>query len=162
MKYNSEEYIDLLKYQQKLKKENKSFKTQDPVKYLKLKNYSARFTEDLHWFQRNEYLKLIEDFLNSKIDGKEFDSKFSEMVRFIEKKSNLLSKNYEALKRIELSSRSLGFGTWISEIYLCCNEFYPDFNEESDRTDIPFGKNEDQLRNAINSLFPEIQKYFKI
>jgi hypothetical protein len=54
---------------------------------------------------------------------------------------------------------SLGFGTLISEIYLCCNEFYSDFNEEEDRTEIPFAKTEEQLRDAVKSLFPEIQKY---
>ena len=44
--------------------------------------------------------------------------KFSEMVTVIEKKSSLLFKNYEELKRIKPSPRSLGFGRWISEIYL--------------------------------------------
>jgi hypothetical protein len=160
MKYNCHEYIELLNYQQALKKQNKSLRTQDPIKYSKLRKYSARISEYLHWSQKNEYLQLIKDFLNSKIDGKEFDNKFSKMVTVIEKKSSLLSKNYEELKRIEPSSMSLGFGTWISEIYLCCNEFYSDFNEEEDRTQIPFAKTEEQLRYAVKSLFPEIQKYF--
>lgn len=160
MKYNCEEYIELLNYQQALKKQNKSLRTQDPIKYSKLRKYSARISEYFHWSQKNEYLQLIKDFLNFKIDGKEFDNKFSKMVTVIEKKSRLLSKNYEELKRIEPSSMSLGFGTWISEIYLCCNEFYSDFNEEEDRTQIPFAKTEEQLRDAVKSLFPEIQKYF--
>jgi hypothetical protein len=160
MKYNCEEYIELLNYQQALKKQNKFLRTQDPIKYSKLRKYSARISEYLHWSQKNEYLQLIKDFLNFKIDGKEFDNKFSKMVTVIEKKSRLLSKNYEELKRIEPSSMSLGFGTWISEIYLCCNEFYSDFNEEEDRTQIPFAKTEEQLRHAVKSLFPEIQKYF--
>ena len=82
------------------------------------------------------------------------------MVTIIEKKSRLLSKNYEELKHIEPSSMSLGFGTWISEIYLCCNSFYSDFNEEEDRIQIPFTKTEEQLRDAVKNLLPEIQKYF--
>ena len=79
--------------------------------------------------------------------------KFSEMVTVIEKKSSLLFKNYEELKRIEPSPRSLGFGRWISEIYLCCNEFYEDYdlNEGED----PALKTEEQLRNAVKSLFKE-------
>lgn len=158
MKYNCEEYIQLLSYQQELKKQYKSLKTQDPIKYSKLVAYSARISEDLHWSHKNEYLQLIKDFLNSKIDGQEFDKKFSEMVTAIEKKSNL--ENYEELKCIEPNPKSIGFGTWISEIYLCCNEFYSDFNEEEDRTEIPFGKTEEQLREAVKNLLPEIQKYF--
>ena len=159
MKYNCEEYIKLLNYQQALKKQNKSLRTEDPIKYSKLRKYSARISEYLHWSQKNEYLQLIKDFLNFKIDGKKFDNKFSKMVRVIEKKSRLLSKNYEELKRIEPNSMSLEFGTWISEIYLCCNEFYPTFKEE-ERAEIPFAKTEEQLRDAVKNLLPEIQKYF--
>jgi len=158
MKYNYEEHIQLLNYQQELKKQNKSLRTQDPIKYSKLQKYSARISEYLHWSQKNEYLQLIKDFLNYKIDGKEFDKKFSKMVTGIEKKSSLLFKNYEELKFIEPSPRSFGFGTWISEIYLCCNEFYEDYhlNEGED----PALKTEEQLLDAVKSLFPEIQKYF--
>lgn len=158
MKYNCGEHIQFLKYQQELKKQNKSLRTQDPIKYSKLLKYSARISECLHWSQKNDYLQLIKDFLNYKIDGKEFDKKFSKMVTVIEKKSSLLFKNYEELKRIEPSPRSVGFERWISEIYLCCNEFYQDYdlNEAED----PALKTEEQLRDAVKSLFPEIQKYF--
>ena len=75
------------------------------------------------------------------------------MVRVIEKKSRLLSKNYEELKRIEPNSMSLEFGTWISEIYLCCNEFYPTFKEE-----IPFAKTEEQL---LRIYFQKSKSIFK-
>ena len=158
MKYNCVEHIHFLNYQQELKKQNKSLRTQDPIKYSKLLQYSARINEYLHWSQKNEYLQLIKNFLNSKIDGKEFDKKFSKMVTVIEKKSSLLFQNYEELKRIEPSPRSLGFGKWISEIYLCCNEFYEDY--DLNKGEDPALKTEEQLRDAVTSLFPEIQKYF--
>ena len=85
MKYNCGEHIQFLNYQQELKKQNKSLRTQDPIKYSKLRKYSARISQYLHWSQKNDYLQLIKDFLNSKIDGKEFDKKFSKMVTVIEK-----------------------------------------------------------------------------
>ena len=68
--------------------------------------------------QKNEYLQLIKDFLNSKMDGKEFDNKFSKMVTVIEKKSSLLFQNYEELKRIEPIKCKAGKrieGKWKSE-----------------------------------------------
>ncbi len=80
------------------------------------------------------------------------------MVTVIEKKSTLLFKNYEELKRIEPSSRFREFGTWISEIYLCCNELYEDHNL-NEGEDLAL-KTEEQIRDAVKSLFPEIQKYF--
>ena len=80
------------------------------------------------------------------------------LVTEIEENSRLLFKNYEELTRLEPSSMSLGFGAWISEIYLYCNEFDSDFNEEE--AQIPFAKTEKQLRDAVTSLFSKIQKYF--
>lgn len=52
MKYNCEEYIKFLNYQQALKKQNKSLRTEDPIKYLKLRKWSARISESLHWSQK--------------------------------------------------------------------------------------------------------------
>jgi hypothetical protein len=48
MKYNCEEYIKLLNYRQALKKQNKSLRTEDPIKYSKLLKYSARISDYLH------------------------------------------------------------------------------------------------------------------
>ena len=48
MKYNCGEHIQFLNYQQELKKQNKSLRTQDTIKYSKLRKYSARISEYLH------------------------------------------------------------------------------------------------------------------
>jgi len=80
------------------------------------------------------------------------------MVEAIEKKCLLFTKNYELLKNIKPSSISFEFAKWISEIYLCCDEFYPDFDEK-DPPDFPFAKNEEDFRNAVADIFPQIQKY---
>jgi hypothetical protein len=160
MEYNSEKYIEFLNYHQELKKQKKSLRIQDPIKYSKLLEYAVQVSDYLHWSQRTEYLQLIENFLNFEINGQEFDNKFSKIVTEIEDKSRLLSKNHEELKRIKPDSKAFGFGTWISEIYLCCNEFYSDFDEEENQEQIPFTKTEQQLREAVKNLLPEIQKYF--
>ena len=80
------------------------------------------------------------------------------MVEAIEKKCLLLTKNYEMLKNIKPSPISFGFAKWISEIYLCCDEFYPDFDKK-DPPDFSFAKNEEDFRNAVADIFPQIQKY---
>ena len=56
------------------------------------------------------------------------------------------------LKNIKPSSISFEFAKWISEIYLYCDEFYPDFDEK-DLLQFPFVKNEEDLRNAIADIF---------
>jgi hypothetical protein len=151
MEYNVQEHIKLLKYQQTLKNANKLLKLEDPEKYSKLQNYSLKINDYLHWSKKNDYLQLMTDFLNFKIDAIKFDKEFSEKVEAIEEKSKSLSKNYEELKDIELDLASLEFSKWISEIYLCCNEFYPSFIEE-ERSELIFAKPEDQLRNAVQDL----------
>ena len=158
MEYQYREHIQFLQYQEELKKQKKALRTHDPIKYSKLRKYSRIINEYLHWSHKNDYLQLIENFLNFKIDGKEFDKKFSKMVRVIEKKCRLLFQNYEELKNIEPNPRSVGFAEWISEIYLCCEEFYKDY--DLSKGEDPALKTEEQLRDAVRSLFPEIQKYF--
>jgi hypothetical protein len=143
-----------------VEKQNKFLKDEDKLKYLELRNYSLQINEHLHWSQRDQYSQLIQDFLSFKINGNKFESKFSSLVEAIEKDCRLLAENYERLKNINPSAISFEFAVWISEIYLCCEEFNPDFNEEEDRTRTTFAKTEEQLRDAVKSLFPEIQKYF--
>lgn len=92
------------------------------------------------------------------MDGKEFDSEFCSLVETIEKECGLLTKNYERLKKIKPNSISFGFAKWISEIYLCCDEFYPDF-DENDPPDFLFAKNEEDLREAVKDILPQMRKY---
>jgi len=158
MRYNYQEYVKLLKYDDLLRKQNKFLEDENKLKYLEFRKYSLQINEHLHWSQKDQYLQLIEDFLSFKINGKKFESKFSSMVEAIEKKCLLLAKNYEMLKNIKPSAISFGFGKWVSEIYLCCDEFYPDFDEK-DLLDFPFAKNEEDFRNAVTDIFPQIQKY---
>jgi len=158
MQYNYQKYIELLKYENLLRKQNKFLEDENKLKYLELKNYSLQINEHLHWSQKNEYLQLIEDFLSFKINGEKFESKFCSIVEAIEKECLLLTKDYERLKTIEPNPISFEFAKWISEIYLCCDEFYPDFDEK-DPPDFPFAKNEEQFRDAVTNIFPQIQKY---
>ena len=75
------------------------------------------------------------------------------MVKVIEKKSRSLTKNYEMLENIKPSSISFEFAKQISEIYLCCDEFYPNFDEKNP-PDFRFAKNEKDFRNAVAGIFP--------
>jgi len=159
MQYNYQKYIELLKYDESLRKQNKFLEDENRLKYLELKNYSLQINEHLHWSQKNDYLQLIKDFLSFKIDGKKFESKFCNMVEAIEKECRLLRKNYKKLKTIQPNSRSFEFAKWISEIYLYCDKFYPYFDEK-DPPDFPFAKNEKQFRDAVTDILPQIQKYF--
>jgi hypothetical protein len=138
MQYNYQKYVELLEYDDLLRKQNKFLKDENKLKYLELQNYSLQINEYLHWSEKDEYLQLIEDFLSFKINGQNFESKFS--------------------NNIKPSGISFEFAKWVSEIYLCCDEFYPDFDEK-DLPDFQFAKNEEDFRNAVSNIFPQIEKY---
>ena len=159
MTYNFEQYIKLLIYQKKLSEEKRSLRKENPEKYSELLRQSARISEHLYWLHKKEFKQLINDFLSFKINGKDFDQKFSQLVKKIEKESNL--ENSEKLKSIEINSKSLGFGTLISEIYLCCDEFFDEYNPKEEEFD-PALKTEEQLRQAVKDLLPKIQKYYSL
>ena len=158
MQYNYQKYVELLKYEDSIQKQNKFLEDEDKLKYLELENYSLQINEHLHWLEKDKYLELIENFLSFKINGKTFESQFSSMVQAIEKKCRLVTKNYEMLKNTKPSSVSFEFAKWISEIYLCCEEFYPDFDKK-DPPDFLFAKNEEDFQDAVADIVSQIKKY---
>lgn len=158
MQYDYKKYVELLKYADLLRKQNKFLEDENESKYLELTKYSLQINEHLHWCQKNSYVQLIEDFLNFKIDGKTFDKQFCTMVHEIEKNYRLLIQNYDELKNIKPNPIAFDFSKWISEIYLCCDEFYPNF-DPADPPDFPHAKNEKDLRSAVSEILPQIQKY---
>lgn len=103
VEYNVEKHLELVKLEQKLKKDKKWLNIKDPSKYSKLSHYSTQATGYLDWSQCNEYLELIKDFVNFRID---------------------------ALDLIE-----------------------------EEKIQIPEGKTENNLRDAVKSLLLEVEKY---
>ena len=54
MQYNYQKYVELLKYNDSLRKQNKCLKDENKLKYLELGNYSLQINEHLHWSQKDE------------------------------------------------------------------------------------------------------------
>lgn len=160
MTYNFEKHIELLQYSKLLQEEDKYLKNEDKSKYLELSRYSLYINDHWHWLKRSTYLELIKDFLSLRINAKEFEIKFCDLVKLNEKISTSISRNEEKLEQFMPNYKSYGFGAWISEIYLyCSDDFISNFNEQ-DSIDFPFAKNEKQLREAVAKFLPEIKKYF--
>ena len=72
-------YIKLLEYDKFLKKDGTSLKKQDREKYSKLLNYSVKLSDHIHWQQKDDYLNLMKNFVDLKIDGKQFRSQFDKL-----------------------------------------------------------------------------------
>jgi hypothetical protein len=85
------------------------------------------------------------------------DSKFCKMVEGIKEECSIVRKNFKRLKTLEPNPKSFEFAKWTSEIYLCCDEFYPDFDPK-DPPDFSFAKNEEQFRATVANIMPQIQE----
>ena len=157
MDYDSiEEYIQLLKSEQELMKQNKSLITEDKDKYCKLLNYAAktndhlnlkyvsRIEDHLHWSNRNQYLQLIQDFLNFKIDGKNFSDQLN--LTFRDSMESWPSDS-TALRNIEFKPDSIHFETWISDMQFCCIQFSDSIKTEA------------QLRDVVRELMNRKEDY---
>lgn len=155
MKYNYQKHIKLIKYRNELRKQGKLLILEDRKKAIELSEYTIRILDQLHWLNRNQYLQLIMDFLNSKLDGNQFDEKFSKM--FSKFDDDPLQRNCEQLKIFKLNPESRGFAQPVSEIYESCEQFFDEYNSEEEFD--PALLDEKQLREDVKNSLSEIQKY---
>jgi len=72
-------YFELLKHGRSLKKGGTSFQEQDPEKDSKLLNYAVKLSDNVYWQQRSHYLNLMKNFVDLKIDGKQFVNQFNKL-----------------------------------------------------------------------------------
>ena len=158
MDSNLKVYLELFQYDQVLKKTGSSLRKHDKGKYLKLLNCLVKLSDHIHYQQKMDYLILMENFVNLKIDGKQFVNQFLKIHRNNEHIVKILKTDIHQLENLQLNSKSFGFTEWISEIALGCDEFYPDFKPQ-DQEGFVFARDEENFRAFIANLIPNVQRY---
>jgi hypothetical protein len=156
MEYNSKIYLELLRYDQSLKKNGNSLQEQDKAKYLKLLNYSVKVSDHVHWQQKSEYLNVMKNFVDLKINGKQFVSQFNKIHRANEEAVKMLKTDLKQLNIFQPNPKSFGFTEWTSEIDLGCDEFYPDFQLQ-DQVEFAFARDEENFRTFVADIIPQMQ-----
>jgi len=119
---------------------------------LKLQFYSIILMDQLNWEIRDQYLELLENYREEKIDSFNFRIRFCERYESIEKVADLLKSN-----RVLLSpdKNSLNFGDLLSKIDNCCKAYSDDpepFRNKFEIGDVEF-------RISIEKIYFKIQKY---
>ena len=104
-------YIQLLKYDRFLKKDGTSLREQDREKYLKLLNYSVKLSDHVHWQRKSEYLNAAKNFVNLKIDGKQFVSQFNKIHRANEEAVKMLKTDLKQLNTFQPNPKSFGYAS---------------------------------------------------
>lgn len=102
-----------------------------------------------YWSNKNNYMNLMEKFINGKMNGIEFDREFYNMWK--KDRDNILK--IDNTYNVELSKLK-GFSSLISELFTDCDIFEPNFNLRED-SEI----SEEELLNRVKKAFLEI-KYF--
>jgi hypothetical protein len=151
-KWKKERRYELLNYDKKrhlelLNQQGDEFKS-------KLRTYSLILIDHLNWEIRDQYLELLENYREEKMDSFNFRIAFCERYDSIEKVADLLKSN-----RVLLSpdKNSLNFGDLLSKIYDCCQAYSDDpepFRNEFEIGDVEF-------RISIEKIYLKIQNFLK-
>ena len=118
---NKKRRYELLNYDKKRHLE--LLNKQDDEFTSKLRTYSIILTDHLNWEIRDQYLELLKNYREEKIDILNFRIKFCERYESIEKVANLLQSDRVLLS---LDKNSLNFGDLLSNIDNCCKAYSDD------------------------------------
>ena len=99
----------------------------------------------------------MKNFVDLKIDGKQFVSQFDEIHQANQETVKMLKTDLKKLKTFQPNPKSFGFSEWTSEIDLACDEFYPDFQPQV-QIEFAFAQDEENFRTFVADIIPEIQK----
>ena len=112
--YNKEKHHQLLKYSKDLKKQGKFIGKESREDYLKLLSYSVKLSDHVHWQQKRDYLNIMKNFVDLKIDGKQFVSQFNELHQSNQEIVKMLKTDLKQLNTFQLNPKSFGFTEWTS------------------------------------------------
>lgn len=149
---NKKRRYELLNYDKKRHLE--LLNQQDEEVESKLRTYSIILIDHLNWEIRDQYLKLLENYMEEKSDSFNFQIRFCERYESIEKVAELLKSN-----RVLLSpdKNSLNFGDLLSKIDNCCKAYSDDpepFLNKFEIGDVEF-------RISIEKIYLKIQNFLK-
>lgn len=153
----SQKLFQLLKYSEELRKENK-FINDDGEKYRELLNYTVLIESNLHWKQRDEYIKLMEMFINNEMDADHFSRYFIKKYYIINESFRELKKDFEnrfdelsnLLLEIEDPDKLSKIGQSLMFMHEKCSDFDPNL-----ATSII---DEANLKDAVKKLIAELKQ----
>lgn len=150
--FNKKRRSELLNYD---KKRHLELLNQPGEKFeSKLRTYSIILIDQLNWEIQDQYLELLNKFINKKIDSFNFRIRFSERYESIEKVADLVKSNRVLLSPDE---NSLDFGDLLAKIDNCCIAYSDEPEPFRDKFDI----GDVEFRISIEKIYFKIQKLLK-
>jgi hypothetical protein len=123
---DQQKFFKLLKYSNKLKRNNRYLDKEDPEAFDTLLKFLVRIEDNLHYSEKQEYIELAKDFLADQITADDFSYSFMAIYEGIgEKLGQMKIKESLELANFLKSSRP-ELGKLLARIYGSCDSFSPD------------------------------------
>lgn len=147
MTYNQQRHVQLLKGSQDFNNQGKSFSKESPEESLELSSYNVAVQHHLFWEQRFKVSKLMQDFLNRKIDGQEFCDRVFGLRRnlMIAHDKFLVQLGAGEVKDFQPDPRSKKLSGFLTGLFCYCDDFMEDYEN-------------DEFSNAMQNGFLNFQK----
>lgn len=104
-----------------------------------------------YWENKKFYLKLMERFIDEKIDGRQFDSEFCEMWGRDRDRTYSPKELLHIAEHVDLT-KFIGFSGLMSKLFTDCDIFQPDPALRDD-----YEISEEELRNCVKEAFLEMK-----
>lgn len=112
----------------------------------RLRTYSIILIDQLNWEIRDQYLELLDKFMEKKLDIFNFQIAFCERYESIEKVADVLKLNRVLLSPDE---NSLDFGDLLSKIDNCCKAYSGDVEPFRNKFEI----GDVEFRTSIEKIY---------
>ncbi len=120
-------FFKLLKYSNKLKRNNKYLDKEDPEAFDTLLKFLVIIAENFHYSEKHEYINLAKDFLDNKITADNFSYSFMAIYEGIGEKLDQM-KIEESLELANFVNKTdrCELNRLLARIYGSCDSFSPD------------------------------------
>ena len=154
LNYSKKKHLQLLKDSQDLKQQGTSIPDELRKDFSKLRKYLIILIDHLNWETRDQYLELLNQFIEKKIDIPDFCIAFCERYKLNEEMADILESKLVLLSPHE---KSLAFGNLLELIVDSCEVCNGD--PEPLRESYEIGHTE--FRDLVKKTYLQIQKFLE-
>lgn len=145
-----EKFFKLLRYSNELNKKNQFLFKQDPETHYLLLTFLSKIENNLHFLEKQEYIGIASDLLNSTITAENFADSFIGIYEGINKKLSEMKKTESLELANFIKPDRSELGNVLAKVYGSCDVFSLD-------TDIALS-DETELKECAQLLIKELQK----
>lgn len=145
-----QQFFELLNYSNELKQKKNSLYQTDREAFNLLLHFSVIIETNLHYFEKQEYIELIKNFLSNQVTTEDFSYAFLAIYEGINKKMAEMKRNESLELGNFLTVNRDELGNLLARVYGSCDSYSPD--PEISMCD------EKELKNEAQILLLELQK----